>query len=179
MIQKRKFKKQSLLGGIINWVLKKIPVISSFFVFFLSFVFFKDSSYFAIQAQLVLIPIFYWSIKTPEKFSFLYIIMIAFFQDIMDGVAFGSSLFLFLSLHFAIIYQKFLPLAYSFSLSYLTFAVTMLILILIKSFIFINLYGINISISNVLLSLLILCLYYPIFYYILDKLNEKIVKRTD
>ena len=158
----------------LNFISTKIPFLSSLLILLLSFV---NFGYFEAKPLLVLIPIFFWSMYKVKSFDFISVLLFAFIQDFLDGTQFGLNIFIFLSLHFIIYYQKFFPIDSSFVFSYLVFDIVAFILIMIKYIIISTLFISNINFFNVLLSWAILILFYPIFYLILNWLYIKLVGR--
>ncbi|MCR5506942.1 MAG: hypothetical protein K6F04_03795, partial [bacterium] len=128
---------------------------------------------------LVLIPIFFWAMEKVRCLDFIFIMLFGFIQDFMDGTQFGFNIFIFLSIYFIFYYQKFFPLDESFSFSYLAFAVSTFALILLKYFVISAMFVENTNFFNVLVSWAILLVCYPILYYPLKLLRERIVRKYD
>ena len=156
----------------LNFISTKIPFLSSFLILLLSFV---NFGYYEAKPMLVLIPIFFWSMYKVKSFDFIAVLLFAFIQDFLDGTQFGLNIFIFLCLHFIVYYQKFFSIDSSFVFSYLVFNVISFILIMVKFFIIAILFENDINFFNVLLSWAILILFYPVIYWILNLLYQKLV----
>ena len=168
MVKKNKYK------WLLSILSKQIPFVSSFIILVLSFVL---PPIYNAKATIVLIPIFFWGIEKTKSFDFIFVMLFGFIQDFMDGTQFGINIFIFLSIYFMAYYQKLFPLDSSFAFSYFAFSLATLCLLFFKYVIISSMFITNINLFNVILSWAILILCYPLFYWILQKLNMKIVKR--
>ena len=74
-------------------------------------------------------------------------------------------------------YQKFFPLDTSFTFSYLAFTISTLVLYLLKYVVISSMFVENINFLNIIIGWAILILCYPILYWILQKLNLRIVRK--
>ncbi len=157
-----------------SFLSKQLPWLSSFFILVLSFVFIPVYN---VKATLVLIPIFFWGMKKVKCFDFIFVMLFGFIQDFLDGTQFGFNMFIFLSIYFVVFYQKFFPLDESFSFSYLAFCISTLVLILLKYFVISSMFVENINFFNILLSWAVLILCYPIFYWPLNQIYERVVSK--
>lgn len=168
MVRKSKYK------WLLSFIARQTPWLSSFLILVFSFVFMP---LYNAKATLVLIPIFYWGIQKTKSFDFISVMLFGFIQDFLDGTQFGFNMFMFLSIYFMAYYQKFFPLVDSFSFSYLAFCVSTFVLILLKYFTISSMFVENINFFNILVSWAFLVLWYPIFFWILKKLDERVVKK--
>ncbi len=168
MVRKSKYK------WLFSFLAHQIPFLSSFFILVFSFAL---PPIFNTKSVLVLIPIFYWGIEKNTSFDFIFVMLFGFIQDLLDGTQFGFNMFIFLSIYFLAFYQKFFPLDASFAFSYLAFSLLSLIALLLKYTVISSIFVVNINFFSVIISWAVLILFYPIFYYILQKLNYKIVRK--
>ena len=159
---------------LFSFFARQTPWVSSFLILISSFVFIP---FYDVKTTLVIIPIFFWGMEKTKSFDFISVMLFGFIQDFLDGTQFGFNMFIFLSIYFIVYYQKFFPLDESFSFSYLAFCISTFVLILIKYFIISSMFVENINFFNILVSWAVLVLWYPIFYYVLKKLNERVVKK--
>ncbi len=161
---------------IFKYLVNTIPVFSTFLIFILSFIF---NPFFGIKSMLVLIPIFFWGSEKVLYFDFVSIMIFGFFQDFIDGTRLGINIFIFLSIYFFTYYQKFFTFVSSFFYSYLLFFVVISLALLLKFLILYLFFLDNISFRNVLFSIILLNIYYPIIYLFLQKLNLKSIERQN
>ncbi len=168
MVRRNKYK------WLLTFFAKRIPLLSSFLILLFSFVFIP---FFNVKSTLVLIPIFFWGMKKVKNFDFFFVMFFGFIQDFLDGTQFGFNMFIFLSIYFMVYYQKFFPLDESFTFSYLAFSISTFMLVLIKYFVISSMFVENINFFNILVSWAVLILFYPVFYWLLKQLYERIVRK--
>ncbi len=168
MVRKSKYK------WLFSFLSHQIPWVSSFFILVFSFVFIPCCN---VKSTLVLIPIFFWGMQKTKSFDFISVMLFGFLQDFLDGTQFGFNMFIFLSTYFVVYYQKFFPLDESFTFSYLAFSIVTLALILLKYCVISSMFVENINLLNILVSWAVLILWYPIFFIILKKLDERFVRK--
>ena len=168
MVRKSKYK------WLFSFLAGQIPFLSGLLILTLSFVF---NPVFNTKPTLVLIPIFFWGMEKIQSFDFLFVMLFGFIQDFMDGTQFGFNIFMFLSIYFMVYYQKFFPLDTSFAFSYLAFTISTLVLYLLKYVVISSMFVENINFLNIIIGWAILILCYPILYWILQKLNLRIVRK--
>ena len=159
---------------IFNFISTKIPVITGFFIFIVSFIFKPTSN---IKPVIILIPVFFWGSKQKVFFDFVTVFILGFLQDFMDNTPPGINIFIFLILYSFVYYQTYFSLNKSFLYSFSIFSISIIILFLLKFLILKSFFIANISFKNILYSSLILILYYPIFYIFLEYLNLKFMDK--
>lgn len=158
---------------LFSFCAKQIPFITSLLILIFSF---AIPTMYNSKATLVLIPIFYWGMEKTKSFDFIFVMLFGFIQDFIDGTQFGFNIFIFLSLYFIVYYQKFFQIDTSFAFSYLAFSLTTLSLLLLKYFIISSMFIENINFFNIIVSWAILILFYPIFFWGLQKVNTIVRK---
>ena len=168
MVRKNKYK------WLFSFCARQTPWLSSFLILAFSFVFIP---FYDVKATLVLIPVFFWGMEKTKSFDFISVMLFGFIQDFLDGTQFGFNMFIFLSIYFMAYYQKFFPLDESFAFSYLAFCISTFTLVLLKYFIISSMFVESINFFNILVSWAVLVLWYPVFYYILKLIDERIVRK--
>ena len=123
------------------------------------------------------ILIFFWTLKNPNHLGYISIFTAGIINDVIIGIPIGISSFCYLSICSATAYIRNITLSPNFINDWLSFLFTILLINSIQVTILDLVFLIEINYLKYLINTGFTFLFYPIFFFIFNYINKKIIVR--
>ena len=123
------------------------------------------------------ILIFFWTLKNPNHLSYISIFTAGIINDVIIGIPIGISSFCYLLICSATAYIRNITLSPNFINDWLSFLFTILLINSIQVTILDLVFLIEINYLKYLINTGFTFLFYPIFFFIFNYINKKIIVR--
>ena len=123
------------------------------------------------------ILIFFWTLKNPNHLSYISIFTAGIINDVIIGIPIGISSFCYLLICSATAYIRNITLSPNFINDWLSFLFTILLINSIQVTILDLVFLIDINYLKYLINTGFTFLFYPIFFFIFNYINKKIIVR--
>ena len=162
--------------SITNISFSYFPIVILFLSVFNEFDFnFLQIQYFSFN--FVHILIFFWTLKNPNHLSYISIFTAGIINDVIIGIPIGISSFCYLLICSATAYIRNITLSPNFINDWLSFLFTILLINSIQVTILDLVFLIEINYLKYLINTGFTFLFYPIFFFIFNYINKKIIVR--
>jgi rod shape-determining protein MreD len=121
------------------------------------------------------ILIFYWTLRNPNFLSYLSIFLAGLINDVVIGIPIGISSFCYLLICSVTAYIRNITLSPSFINDWLSFLFIILLINSIQILILDLIYLYEVNYINYLINSGFTFIFYPIFFFIFNYLNQKII----
>ena len=161
---------------ISNTSFSYFPIVILFISVFNEF----DFNYLKIQYfsfNFIHILIFFWTLKNPNHLGYLSIFMAGVVNDVIVGLPLGLSSFCYLLICSVTAYVRNITLSPNFINDWLSFLFTILLINSIQVTILDLVFLIEINYLKYLINTGFTFLFYPIFFFIFNYINKKIIVR--
>ena len=123
------------------------------------------------------ILIFFWTLKNPNHLSYISIFTAGIINDVIIGIPIGISSFCYLLICSVTAYIRNITLSPNFINDWLSFLFTILLINSIQVTILDLIFLIEINYLKYLINTGFTFLFYPIFFFIFNYINKKIIVR--
>jgi len=123
------------------------------------------------------ILIFFWTLKNPNHLSYISIFTAGIINDVIIGIPIGISSFCYLLICSVTAYIRNITLSPNFINDWLSFLFTILLINSIQVTILDLVFLIEINYLKYLINTGFTFLFYPIFFFIFNYINKKIIVR--
>ena len=123
------------------------------------------------------ILIFFWTLKNPNHLGYISIFTAGIINDVINGIPIGISSFCYLLICSATAYIRNITLSPNFINDWLSFLFTILLINSIQVTILDLVFLIEINYLKYLINTGFTFLFYPIFFFIFNYINKKIIVR--
>ena len=121
------------------------------------------------------ILIFYWTLRNPNKLSYLTIFLAGIINDVVIGIPLGISSFCYLLICSVTAYIRIITLSPHFIHDWLSFLFTILLVNSIQVLILDLIFFLNVDYMKYLINSGFTFIFYPVFFYIFNFINQKII----
>ena len=126
------------------------------------------------------ILIFYWTLRNPNKLGYFVIFLAGIINDVVIGIPLGISSFCYLLICSVTAYIRIITLSPHFIHDWLSLLFTILLVNSIQVLILDLIFFLDVNYMDYLINSGFTFIFYPIFFYIFNYINQKItVKKND
>ena len=126
------------------------------------------------------ILIFYWTLRNPNKLSYLTIFLAGIINDVVIGIPLGISSFCYLLICSVTAYIRIITLSPHFIHDWLSLLFTILLVNSIQVLILDLIFFLDVDYMKYLINSGFTFIFYPVFFFIFNFINQKItVQKND
>tara|TARA_B100001996_G_scaffold36374_1_gene27014 strand:- start:190 stop:708 length:519 start_codon:yes stop_codon:yes gene_type:complete len=123
----------------------------------------------------VQILIFYWTLRNPNKLSYLTIFLAGIINDVVIGIPLGISSFCYLLICSVTAYIRIITLSPHFIHDWLSLLFTILLVNSIQVLILDLIFFLDVDYMKYLINSGFTFIFYPVFFFIFNFINQKII----
>ena len=165
-----------------NTFIKSLLLYLPVFLLFLSVLNEIDFNYIKIEHfsfNFVHILIFYWTLKNPRYLSYGSIFLAGIVNDVVVGIPIGFSSFCYLLICAVTAYLRNITITPNFINDWISFLITILLVNSIQVVSLDIIFSIEINYMRYLINSGFTCIFYPIFLFLFNILENKIAIQTN
>jgi len=121
------------------------------------------------------ILIFYWTLRNPNKLSYLTIFLAGIINDVVIGIPLGISSFCYLLICSVTAYIRIITLSPHFIHDWLSLLFTILLVNSIQVLILDLIFFLDVDYMKYLINSGFTFIFYPVFFFIFNFINQKII----
>ena len=121
------------------------------------------------------ILIFYWTLRNPNKLSYLTIFLAGIINDVVIGIPLGISSFCYLLICSVTAYIRIITLSPHFIHDWLSLLFTILLVNSIQVLTLDLIFFLNVDYMKYLINSGFTFIFYPVFFFIFNFINQKII----